>query len=79
MWYNYIRLKYKSGGKMRIERRYHGEEKAELVTIEEAIEILEGRGYYKEGTIRELVDDFAKGMTTEFTLRSISACYTFKN
>ena len=64
---------------MKIERRYQGENKVEIVTIEQAIDVLEGRGYYKEGTIRELADDFAKGMTTEFTLHSISASYTFKN
>jgi len=64
---------------MRIERQYQGEGRVEIVTIEEVIEILEGRGYYKEGTIREMADDFAKGITTEFTLYSISASYTFKN
>jgi len=64
---------------MKIERQYNDEDEVEIVSIEEAIYILEGHDYYKKGTIRELADDFDKGMTTEFTLHSNSASYTFKN
>jgi adenine deaminase len=59
------------GREMNLYRKYFDEEKEEKITLEEAIEKLEKGGYYKKGTVKNLLEDGQ-------TLRTMSATYRNK-
>jgi hypothetical protein len=56
---------------MDLYRKYFDEEKEEKISLEEAIEKLEKGGYYKTGTVKNLLEDGQ-------TLRTMSATYRNK-